>query len=731
MKHSLRFLALLPLVVLLFVKVSAQIRFVQITDPHLFDEESEATNNKEALAASIVKINERANEGIHYEFVVVTGDIGIEKLVGQLVAKKESATGRKDAGIDKEIDDAIRKGVGVLSAILSTSKVRVWLFVPGNNDLYEENPATIEYYHRFIAQLGSTLSQYGIRVEDLCPADDSPSGGAYAKSAAFIHGPYAFIGFNNASFKNNDNSKFLVGNGSKTDPRSPTEVKRVQETYVDQVSKLLNAKKINDQDVSYVYLFYHIPDVDDPYLISGDQDKDTDLKKKLDERTKAVGNAISSPNLYSSWFVNQSVRDKWNALFKGNNDEFARLMGLFAGHLHDWKRETYQNYHWLKSAGSESLSKLYICPPIAVKRQGGQPDQARGFVEVSIDRKGRILDQWGRNGARIFWYNPVGKTYSIDEEEKEIEWLNQLALGRVYEETGRLNDAEGAYSKAVASRSAVTHQRALESLQRVAEKQVSPLNRYFFTPGGFSLSLEGISLLISTSLLIMLLTAWLVLATSEKPFKISFSAIYIIPLTMCFVVLMLALWLGTKWSDTVFSIPRSTASFLTVTFVLMCLWVLWATMKRRGKRVLRVIPLTDTTDAKLGATFHHIFIKTRQLIIISREDPFLGSDQPVTVVRLAEETKLGDLVEEVIPGWYGKLAAWFVRQATQPEFLVRGSLQSAGANLMMTVTLESAGQTLHTWFSRFPTADLSTLEEDFAYQVLVYTIAPELFRNAS
>jgi hypothetical protein len=48
-----------------WVESSAQVRLVQITDPHLFDEEPEAWNNRKALAARVKKINERVDAGFN------------------------------------------------------------------------------------------------------------------------------------------------------------------------------------------------------------------------------------------------------------------------------------------------------------------------------------------------------------------------------------------------------------------------------------------------------------------------------------------------------------------------------------------------------------------------------------------------------------------------------------------------------------------------------------------
>src|SRR3989442_4791108 len=74
---------------------SAQIKFVQITDPHLYDDGQEANDNKRALMACVTKIDKLIGTGADYKFVVVTGDIGIEKLVKPLLAEKKPSSNKE------------------------------------------------------------------------------------------------------------------------------------------------------------------------------------------------------------------------------------------------------------------------------------------------------------------------------------------------------------------------------------------------------------------------------------------------------------------------------------------------------------------------------------------------------------------------------------------------------------------------------------------------------------
>ena len=79
------FFLVIALIAACCVTVSAQaVSFFQITDPHLFEGGQEEAENQAAFTASIKRINELSEGRADYEFVVVTGDIGIENLVSEI-----------------------------------------------------------------------------------------------------------------------------------------------------------------------------------------------------------------------------------------------------------------------------------------------------------------------------------------------------------------------------------------------------------------------------------------------------------------------------------------------------------------------------------------------------------------------------------------------------------------------------------------------------------------------
>lgn len=392
------------------VRISAQaVRFVQITDPHLFDGGQEGTENKAALAASIRKLNERMDQQADYRFAVLTGDIGIENLVSHVI---DEGTGKRVLEDQSTRERQLEAGADQLATIIAPSKIRVWLFLPGNNDLVREEPNT-QYYRAFIKRLQSKLP--GLTVIDLCPEQ---VGGSKQELGSYRIGSLAFIGFNNASFKN-DNDAGRVSLNKKT-----------QRDYVQQVIKRLDAA-----DIAAAFIFYHIPEIDDPYIVLNSDDKTSKAREAYSD----------NPYPDSSWFVDQEIQKLWKDKVVKNT----KVHGLFAGHLHDWRQETY--------AGS--LTKLYVCPPLAIKRQDKTPLQARGFQEVAIDGSGRI----SRN---ILWYNAAEGNFGGDPSAEN----NELQLALFYEGEQQWSDAESHFREAAAkAQSTSDRNTALAGLKRVKD----------------------------------------------------------------------------------------------------------------------------------------------------------------------------------------------------------------------------------------------------------------------
>jgi len=425
-----RFLLACVLVLFVCSAASTQVRFIQITDPHFYDDGQDATANKRAFVECIAKVNKLIDEGGDYKFIVVTGDIGLEKLVKPLLDQKRQLGKLPDSAdklkqidtLDRTISLRVTDSASEVANMIGQSKMKVWLFLPGNNDLIDEQiwlggmqpgktPDGLTYYRSFVEHLGESLR--GKTIVDLCPTDD-PKRGVYTE----IDG-LAFVGFNNASFKNNNEakrisrdttktatvvargdsqrceaaSKIQTGAGSNPTAELPETEETVEQLkYVQQVIDRIGETK------SYAYVLYHITDADDPYAV-------------LDSGSASLtGRSLleSDQYFFSSWFVDGCVRERWAKVVTN-----PKVRGLFAGHFHDWRRETYQDYRWNNTPNylGGSLSKQYVSPPLAVKRQDVQPSQARGFQVVSIDGTGKV-------SVNIFWYDAASGTFESADEKQ-------------------------------------------------------------------------------------------------------------------------------------------------------------------------------------------------------------------------------------------------------------------------------------------------------------------------
>jgi hypothetical protein len=614
---------LCALIVFIGVESNAQVRFVQITDPHLFDQ-GEEKDNKSALAACVNRLNARIVEDGDYQFAIITGDIGIENLVS--VGKdSHGASILESDRVQRE--RRIEQGASDLARILAQSRIRVWLFLPGNNDLLNEEP-DLQYYRLFIQFLKNRL--VGMNVIDLCPED--PNTDSY-QLGVYRVGALAFVGFNNASFKNDNKSERIARN------------KTLQLAYVQQV-----IHRIAADDISAAYVFYHIPELDDPYLVSGSD------SKTLDERKKYKDN----PYLYSSWFVDKEIHELW----KQQVIQQSKVRGLFAGHYHDGNRDTYTSYHWMNTANylSGSLSKLFIAPPIAVKRQADLPSQARGFQEVSVDGTGRVANN-------IFWYNAADKTFDSEGDKEEREALKQLRLGEVYEQNDQLKEAVDAYTKALHSQSSLTRTRAYDGISRSTDMQMSWWNKYVFTRLGRSLSFTE-SWALTILLALMAITIAVLIIRRSRRNKLGLE-----------------------------SFADSTEHKQAASFETMLKLKLDELRKSQQtgvqNRLLGRLPLYTTTKGKPPAL--------------------------IDVPTLWESSDFIDLAAKSLPGSYGVFAAAFLKIFDKPKYLIQGAFQSDGSSaIYVIVSLKIDGRLSRVWEEEMSAPGLVAQQRDLVTGIVIY-----------
>ena len=383
---------------------AGHVRIIHLTDPHLWDG-GDADDNREALRVAIDKINLlHAREAAPYDFVVVTGDLGIEKL--------------PDATFDA--------GVDFVAGQIARSRVMTWYFVPGNNDLTDEEPSTIHRYRRFIKQLKTKLPSH--QVADLsAPATTPP----------VIEGR-CFVGVDNASFKNNNK------------PDRVRKTARGQLDVLEDTDKRLSA-------CGSAYLFLHIPETDDPW---GAGDGAAKFLKDRYPNEPKPHDAFA----FSSWLVDPSVRARWDKIVVD-----PRVKAIFAGHYHDFRRSTYEDFRWMRTGvyRSASVTKTFICPPLAIKRQKEQATTARGFAEIVIDADGKVA-------RRVFWYlsgdnqRPSFEPAGGPADDAE---LRQLQLGKAFETINELDAARKSYETAALSADPLTRRDATAGIGRIVARQ--------------------------------------------------------------------------------------------------------------------------------------------------------------------------------------------------------------------------------------------------------------------
>lgn len=354
------------------------ITFVQITDAHLFDggkkratkEEaiSEQNDNWEAFRWAIQQINALIEGGTPIDFVVFTGDFGLDFV---RVQGKEPCD-QSDKDFDNEKNNGWlefytpAQAAATVAQELQNLKVKTIYVVPGNNDLANENPCDLDRYREFVKRTDDAMPKSASRLIDLT-----------AKTAQ--EGPFRLFGLNSASFKKMDNYKGTCGDDGTAAPPSRKQLPGCPRDEIERLERVLK-----ESSNSYL-IFTHIPDLMDPKAVR-DNPQECTPSAAFDPRPKCGSWELPHADKFD-------LHKNWEELL-GN----PRIIALFAGHFHDADRANYATaasetalYNGLVTA-----QKTWVGPPLALKYQYEKCStcRARGLllvrVEMSNNRAGTV-----------------------------------------------------------------------------------------------------------------------------------------------------------------------------------------------------------------------------------------------------------------------------------------------------------------------------------------------------
>jgi len=358
----------------------SQVTFVQITDAHIFDAGKRASNEAgakkeqvdswDAFQWSITQTNQLLKAGAGIEFVVFTGDFGLE-----YVRSDSEAPCNNNPKDLAAFEDIRKRGWPKLFSPSEASRkvaqqlrrlgVRTIYLVPGNNDLIMEDPCDIDRYKNFVKQLREQMPRGLPLVIDLSEVD---------ASNVPQYGIFRLLGLNSASFKRQQNFQNGCENAKAGYPL-------FEMTRLDRV--------IHSND-NYLYLiFTHVPDLKDPQSLKDESQQQCD--------TSGLHPMRSACDAWKDF--PDCARNPWESIAISS-----KVGAIFAGHFHSANRALYSTsgVETPLAIHPEIARKTWVAPPLALKFQENAVKRARGFLLV------RVLQRSTGPGVVVsaipFWY---------------------------------------------------------------------------------------------------------------------------------------------------------------------------------------------------------------------------------------------------------------------------------------------------------------------------------------
>lgn len=378
-----------------------ELTVAHLTDPHIFDDKSknieparddEGCLNFKLLDHAIAAINEQSAQEM-VDVVVVTGDLGIEKVIEAAGIECKKAKITLDAngrvlfdGVskDKEIDESLDKGAQALANSIAQSKIADWLFVNGNNDLCNEDSKTLAIFKTYLEKVSTYLAtqKSAVHVHNLVADGDNVAPFVSPTSPRHV-----FIGFENGSFKNNHLAEYA-------DNLNKDFQTKILDALEEEIARQKKAQR-------NIHLVFHAPHFDDPFNASTARNE---CPKRVPTNVVFENNCAqmkpkiatnATKNIYSAWLLPDASRNRWDALIAK-----PEVKTLFAGHFHSQNRADYLNPSAYQIESYAHINKYNVAPPISIKNQTVENgvNQARGFSIV------RLLPN-GTREVTYYWAN--------------------------------------------------------------------------------------------------------------------------------------------------------------------------------------------------------------------------------------------------------------------------------------------------------------------------------------
>ncbi len=323
------------------------ITFAQFTDAHVFDDGwklssaealKQAANDRTALSWAIDQVNRAVAGGMKIDFVVYTGDLGLQNVAFEGSAGCRALALRVEPGLPAS---TLASAASEVVSELNRLQVRTIFLVPGNNDIQDEN-VTDQRFDCFLAE----LQQRARSLPDPLMVD-----ALRADRTIDVNG-IRLAGLNSASFKAQSNYTSACSKSTPSAGDSGLNGSCPQ-PQLEALRKL-----VEDDPKAPVILFTHVPDLIDPYF----HKTHPGVRK-------------------SAWDLPNDLRSVWER-------EICQptVIGIFAGHFHDANTAVYGSNSTTKDLAYTTCvaQKTWVAPPLALKNQERMLAKARGFLLAHV-----------------------------------------------------------------------------------------------------------------------------------------------------------------------------------------------------------------------------------------------------------------------------------------------------------------------------------------------------------